>query len=67
MIVKIQIPIAGGNDALAYSEDRSYVGQFPVTADLKRIMGGALKKYFEADIDDGGLLHLRDEALAQDW
>jgi hypothetical protein len=69
-IVKVQMPIASNHDepeVMVYNEDRSVMQQFPLSDDLREIMGEELKKYFYAHTGMDGFLHLDGEAPAQEW
>lgn len=62
MIVKVQLPVLSWDDseeapALVYNEDRSVMLMVAVTDEILAVMEGP-KGFFEAEVDDDGLLHL---------
>jgi len=53
IIVKVQTPVVTSEPhpmALVYNEDRSIFDQFPITAQLLKILKGELKSYWFADL-----------------
>ena len=66
MILKVQMPLAGADLALIYSEDRSVMAQVPVTAPLRSRMGKRPKAFFHADVR-AGEIEIGDEAPWQEW
>jgi len=68
-IVKVQIALAwshGKQPALVYNEDRSVMGEMPVSRAVLKAMDGAPKAFFYAKLR-GTELELLDEAPWQDW
>lgn len=51
MIVKVQRPLAGEvGEALVYDERRDFNAFVPMTTELRRLFGGRLKFYCEAEL-----------------
>jgi hypothetical protein len=69
-VLKVQMPIASNvknPGCLTYSEDDVIRAQLPITKDVKRVMKGELKKYFNAYRTKDGFIHLDEERRGQDW
>lgn len=69
MIVKIQKPLAGGDEAppaLVYNEDRSYETLVEFSEGLRMTIGDREKIYCEVKLEDGNLVLLR-EVRGHSW
>lgn len=69
MIVKIQRSIfpPGANTMLIYDKRRSVEGQLPLTKEVKKLLAGDLKGYFQGRLDSTGLLHIQKRVADQEW
>ncbi|WP_020615762.1 hypothetical protein [Paenibacillus daejeonensis] len=67
IIVKAQRSIMGQNTVLIYNKDRSVSGELPNEGAIETALGDRDKVYFEATVDDAGLLHLHKEIRNQNW
>lgn len=71
MIVKIQAPIESNRKsppALVYNEDRSFLTETKLDEDLKKLMAGRLKAFFNIRLsDDEENFNILCEAEWQDW
>lgn len=67
-IFKIQVSLTSSDmpTVLAYNEDRSYMGEWSLDGDTKKIMKGRNKAYFRG-IAIGSILMIDEEAPIQDW
>ena len=69
-IVKVQLPLSSNHadpEALVYNKERTLVQQFPVTKDLRQLMGGQDKRYFHAALNDRQELVLGKPTKQQPW
>lgn len=69
-IVKVQLPLSSNVDnppALVYNKERTLMQQFPVTKDLKQLMGGQDKRYFHAALNEKKELVLGKPTKHQPW
>lgn len=69
MIVKIQMPLEStlkNPPCLVYNQDRSVEFHWPIDPQLKCLLGGEPKKYFEARVVLGDL-ELIQEVEPQPW
>lgn len=69
VLVKVQLPLDHSGEALAlvYDEQRSCEGLVPITPDIKRLMAGSVKKFFNAEVDEDGIVELMGLAPWQNW
>ena len=67
MIIKAQRSINGPNTVLIYNQDRSVSGEIPCEGAIATAIGDRHKAYFEATIDDYGMLKLHREVKSQKW
>lgn len=69
MIVKIQRSIfpPEASTMLIYDKKRSVEGQLPLTDEVKKLLAGDLKGYFQARLDSTGLLHIQKRVADQEW
>jgi hypothetical protein len=69
MIVKVQRSIMPRDaDCLIYNRAQSVMGQFPVTDEIREVMGDDMKGYFHAKCrEGGGKVELLRRAPDQDW
>lgn len=70
MIFKLQRSLRspGGPRALIYNQDRSILGEVPLTGPLMQYLRGRLKVYVHANWSRRtGIIHIDNEAPAQDW
>lgn len=68
MIIKIQQPpiTTGKPQMLMYNEDRSFMFQSDLSKDIRNLLNGRNKAYFEAEMA-GTELNMLDEVEAQGW
>lgn len=68
MIVKVQVSLrsSDGPQMLIYNEARDVQWEGPLTPDVKKLMHGRDKAYFEAKLIDT-LINIRFEVEAQPW
>jgi hypothetical protein len=69
MIVKIQLPIEANvedPEALVYDEKHEVDTFMPITKELLRRMGGNIKKFFYAHLEDEEII-IDQDAPFQDW
>lgn len=72
-IVKVQTSLFtsdGSHLALVYNEDKSVMGEMPVSKEILDAMNGELKAFFWAEIPSSNKfveIELIDEAPWQDW
>ena len=69
MIIKIQTSIVTNNSnatSLIYNEDRTIMYEAPLTKDIREIMKGEHKKYFNAHLVDT-IINIDDEVEEQEW
>lgn len=67
-IVKVQIPLYGGNNgiALIYSRGRKNMREQDLEASVKEALGKDLKAYFKAELVDG-FWKIGPRVRNQDW
>lgn len=65
-IIKLQKAINNDN-VLAYNKDRSIMGEFPITEELRLLFGNRLKIYCKCKYKTGGLLEIEKEVKHQNW
>lgn len=67
-IFKVQKPVGGApHPALIYNEDRSILGEVPMTPELTTLMKGSYKIYVKGYIDDDGMLFIDEKVNNQIW
>jgi hypothetical protein len=69
-IVKVQQSIQTGYEnpqMLIYDKNRKYTFQSDISDDVKSILNGRLKAYFNAGINDDNMLEIREEVESQEW
>lgn len=69
MIVKVQVALESSMKnppALVYNKDRSVVMELPVNDEIRLMMEGQPKRYFEAEVEGDSLLIIGD-ADPQPW
>lgn len=67
--VKVQLPLASTDQhpkALIYTEDRGIEFFAPITEDLVEVMGGDVRAFFLAEIEDGDLV-LKERLQGDGW
>lgn len=70
MIVKVQVSLmttAAERQCLIYNRSRSVIGELPLTEEIATVMADRPKAYFEAKLDDDGVVQLGREVPAQRW
>ena len=69
MIVKVQRSLCPPDvSCLIYNKDRDIMGEFPVTDEIRQVMGDEMKGYFHGKfIKKTGKVELIDRAPDQDW
>jgi hypothetical protein len=68
MIVKVQVALFGSKPlCLIYDKRRKFEFHGPMTDDLKLLMGGRVKAFFMAEIDEQRRFSLGKEATWQTW
>ena len=66
-IFKLQRPLFGGNLILAYDEDRSHFGQFPVAEEILELFGNEYKIYVLGRVDRDGAIEVKRIVKDRDW
>ena len=70
LILKVQTSLSTNADTqmvLVYDKDRSVMGEFPITEGIAKVMNGKPKRYFHAEVDDEGCIHLGKPVKEQAW
>lgn len=66
-IFKLQVPLAGEQQALIYNKNQTSRGLIPITDEVKEVMGKEFKKFIFGKRREDGVIEIHGVAPWQEW